>query len=201
MTVTYASRARAGTPASASVSPNRKAPTAPPSRKAFDHELHRALAARTCDLAAAEEGENAVAEELLATDEELARSAPARRGLQPRQGDATIVCNGSGGYRVALNGWAGRPCGIEACVRSHEEQHITDWQGRWPNGCKDKADGAQIPLGGAGYAAFLRASECSAYTVELACAERALAAATDACKPTLRTHIADTRAQRTSFCS
>ena len=78
----------------------------------------------------------------------------------PHAGSATIVCDGSNGYRVDMGGWAGAPCGIAGCVRRHEEQHIADWQGRWPNGCKNKKNGDTIPLGGAGYAAFLKASEC-----------------------------------------
>ena len=40
-----------------------------------------------------------------------------------------------------------------------------------------QADGATIPLGGPGYDAFLKASECRAYTAELACNGRLLDAA------------------------
>jgi hypothetical protein len=118
-------------------------------------------------------------------------------------GAATIVCDGSGGYRVAMNGWAGASCGIADCVRRHEESHATDWRGRWPQGCKDKADGAQIPLGGTGYAAFLKTSECTAYGVEESCIEpkyNAAVTARTACAATLRTHLADTRTQKASYC-
>lgn len=139
-------------------------------------------------------------------DEVVDEETPQRRfppGQPLAGGAATIVCNGSGGYRVAMNDWAGATCGIEACVRKHEESHASDWKGRWPDGCKDKADGAQIPLGGAGYPAFLKASECTAYGVEETCiSPKAAAAATGktACEVTLRDHLADTRTQKATFC-
>ena len=118
-------------------------------------------------------------------------------------GAATIVCDGSGGYRVAMNGWAAATCGIAACVQKHEESHASDWKGRWPDGCKDKADGAQIPLGGTGYAAFLKRSECTAYGVEETCISPKAAAAArgrTACEVTLRDHLADTRTQKGTYC-
>jgi hypothetical protein len=125
------------------------------------------------------------------------------RDARPHDGSATIVCDGSGGYRVALNSWAGGACGIEGCVRRHEESHATDWRRRWPNGCKDKANGADIPLGGPGYADFLKTSECTAYGVEESCIAPLLAAAArdhTPCEATLRSHLADTRTQKASFC-
>lgn len=123
----------------------------------------------------------------------------------PQNNDATIKCNGQGGYRVSLGAWAGKPCGITGCVTRHEESHIADWQGRWPNGCKNadgtpKPDGSQIPLGGDGYAAFLRQSECRAYGVEERCTTDLLAQAPQACQTALQDHLADTRAQKNSFC-
>lgn len=148
---------------------------------------------RTCALGTATGGE--------LEDEELAPSKP----TPPQQAGAaaTIVCDGRGGYRVAMNSWAGAGCGIEACVRRHEQSHATDWRRRWPNGCKDKADGADIPLGGAGYDAFLKASECTAYGVEESCITPLYNAAVrgrTACEGTLRTHLTDTRAQKASYC-
>jgi hypothetical protein len=119
---------------------------------------------------------------------------------QPHQGDATIVCDGKGGYRVDLRGWANAPCGLVACIRRHEETHITDWKGRWPDGCKDKADGAQIPLGGAGYDAFLKASECRAYTAELACNAPLLDAAKGDCVQTIRDHRQADLAEQKRYC-
>ena len=125
-------------------------------------------------------------------DDELAllgSSAPKRGEEQdglPHSSAATVVCDGAGGYRVQLNSWAGSPCGIEACISKHEESHASDWRGRWPQGCKDKADGAAIPTGGPGYPAFLKQSECTAYTTEIPCEEAALAAATGDCKAKCR---------------
>src|SRR6266851_1194072 len=100
-------------------------------------------------------------------------------------GSATIVCDGKGGYRVALNDWAGAPCGTEGCVKKHEQQHIKDWKKRWPSGCKpkaDHADGSDIPLGGEGYDAFLNDSECKAHTVDLKCADTLVKSAKGDCK-------------------
>ena len=124
-----------------------------------------------------------------------------RPDLQPWAGGAaTIVCNGSGGYRVQLNGWAGAACGIEGCVRQHEQSHATDWAGRWPDGCKGKKDGDQIPLGGDGYAAFLKQSECTAYGVEENCISPIEKTATGTCKGTLTAHLKDTQAQKAKYC-
>lgn len=133
-------------------------------------------------------------------DEPPARFPP---GQPLAGGAATIVCDGSGGYRVAMNGWAGATCGIADCVRKHEQSHASDWKGRWPDGCKDKADGAQIPLGGTGYDAFLKRSKCTAYGVEETCISPKAAAAArgkTACEVTLRDHLADTRTQKAKYC-
>lgn len=118
----------------------------------------------------------------------------------PHAGDATIVCDGAGGYRVDLGSWAGAPCGTEGCVRTHENQHIADWKGRWPDGCKGKPDGGQIPLGGPGYAAFLKASECRAHTVDLICANVLLQTATGDCKAKVQKYVDLTEQQRKHWC-
>jgi hypothetical protein len=127
------------------------------------------------------------------------------RDGQPHQGAATIVCDGAGDYRVQLNSWAGAKCGIEACVRRHEESHAADWRKRWPDGCKNadgspKADGAQIPLGGPGYDEFLKKSECDAYTTEVPCEETALAGASKECKPYVQGVLDDTKKQQAKYC-
>ena len=105
---------------------------------------------------------------------------------------------------MALNGWAGAPCGTEDCVRRHEQSHANDWKKRWPEGCKGKADGATIPLGGAGYAAFLKTSECTAHTVDLACAAKLLAAKTKAkdatCVKEVKDYIKLTEQQKKGYC-
>jgi hypothetical protein len=130
------------------------------------------------------------------TDEE-----PARRLQEPHAGSATIVCDGAGGYTVDMGSWAGAPCGIAGCVRRHEESHASDWKGRWPDGCKNKKNGDKIPLGGAGYDAFLKASECTAYGVEESCITPLKnAAKTEPCKTTLADHLADTLRQKARFC-
>jgi hypothetical protein len=119
---------------------------------------------------------------------------------EPRADSATIVCDGKGGYRVDLQAWAGAPCGLETCIRAHEESHIADWKGRWPDGCKDKANGAKIPLGGPGYDDFLKASECRAYTAELACNGRLLDAAKGDCVKTITDHRKADVAEQKQYC-
>jgi hypothetical protein len=93
-------------------------------------------------------------------------------------GDATIQCDGKGGWEVMLNGKAGAPCGIPGCTTKHEQSHIADWKAKWPNGCKNQARG-YLPKGDppddplmtvAEYNDFLNKSECKAYGVGLACA-------------------------------
>jgi hypothetical protein len=124
--------------------------------------------------------------------------------LPSKSGAATIVCDGKGGYRVALNGWAGAKCGTKDCVRKHEQSHAKDWKGRWPDGCKGKKDGDKIPLGGAGYKDFLKKSECTAHTVDLSCANTLLTAKTKAkdkaCITTVKDYIKLTSEQKKSYC-
>jgi hypothetical protein len=152
---------------------------------------------RTCALEDQTPESEEAGEPVADSDEVPVRETPG----SPRAGDATIVCNGTGGYRVDMGSWAGAPCGIEGCVRRHEQQHIADWQGRWPDGCKGKKNGDTIPLGGTGYAAFLKASECSAYTVERNCiAPLAAKAKTEPCKTRLKDHLDDTERQKKSYC-
>lgn len=122
---------------------------------------------------------------------------------RPMAGAATIVCDGKGGYRVALNDWAGAPCGTESCVVKHESQHIKDWKKRWPNGCKPKADhpdGSDIPLGGDGYDAFLNDSECKAHTVDLKCADTLLKTAKGDCKAKVKAYRDLTAEQKKNYC-
>jgi hypothetical protein len=180
--------------------------------------------APACGVGAGEMGDEALMAVLSATEEQMVSdtevetaSAPAKscgcgapaqatdsdtstEPEAPHAGSATIVCDGSDGYKVDLGSWAGAPCGTEGCVRKHEEQHAADWRGRWPEGCKGKAVGATIPLGGAGYAEFLKKSECSAHTVDLACAETLLAAATGDCKAKVKAYADLTRTQKAGFC-
>lgn len=125
---------------------------------------------------------------------------PLHEVREPRADDATIVCDGKGGYRVDLDGWAGAPCGLEGCIRAHEESHIADWKGRWPDGCKGKADGDKIPLGGPGYDDFLKASECRAYTAELACNGRLLDTAKGDCVKTITDHRKADLAEQKRYC-
>lgn len=145
--------------------------------------------------------------DLTADNEEESVSRPAISSVlqAPRQGDATIVCDGAGGYRADLRGWATAGCGIAGCVQRHEESHAADWRGRWPNGCRNpdgtnKPNGSSIPLGGPGYDAFLRRSECTAYTVEETCVTGLLGGASASCRPQLQSHLADTRAQKATYC-
>ncbi len=141
-------------------------------------------------------------------EDNISQAVPERLYLEddlPHQGSATIECDGSGGYRVNL-GWAATArCGIRDCVRRHEESHITDWRGRWPNGCRNadgtnKPAGSQVPTGGDGYDAFLRQSECRAYNIEVPCEEALLRNASEDCRDYVRNILGDSRNQQRSYC-
>ncbi len=124
----------------------------------------------------------------------------------PTNGDATIECDGSGGYQIAYNGWAGAACGTKSCVTAHESSHMADWQAKWPDGCKGKARG-YLPKGDppdnplmsvSQYKSFLKESECKAHTVDLACA-KALPK-TKGCEKTIEDYIELTDSQRSEWC-
>ena len=126
-------------------------------------------------------------------------------GPGPHEDSATIVCNGSDGYRVKLEGtWVNKEpyikCGIRDCVRAHEESHKADWEKRFPDGCKGKKDGDPVPTGGPGYADFLRQSECRSYTGEVPCGESLLASASAECKPTVENQLNVWKKRKKSYC-
>ncbi|MFE4106954.1 hypothetical protein [Almyronema epifaneia] len=129
-----------------------------------------------------------------------------RQKPEPEQGSATIQCNGSGGYEVVLNNWAGAACGTEGCVRAHEQSHIADWQAKWPTGCQGQPRG-YLPKGDppdnplmtvAEYQAFLKESECKAHTVDLTCAEAL--PKTGGCRQTVNDYIRLTKTQKANWC-
>ena len=136
-----------------------------------------------------------------------------RLGEQPEPGphavSATIVCNGSGGYRTKLAGsWVDEgnwnKCGVWMCVEQHEQSHVKDWEKRFPDGCKNadgtfKKDGTPVPTGGEGYDDFLRQSECQAYKIELACEQKLQETASKDCKPDMDTIVKD-RQERVKNC-
>ena len=128
------------------------------------------------------------------------------RKPRPSQGSATIQCDGSGGYEIVYNGWAGATCGTKACVTAHESSHIADWQAKWPTGCTGQAKG-YLPKGDAPdnplmsvseYESFLKDSECKAHTVDLACAEALTRS--PGCETTIDDYIELTRKQKKEHC-
>jgi hypothetical protein len=125
----------------------------------------------------------------------------------PRQGDATIQCNGSGGYELIYGTWGGATCGTKNCVTAHESSHMADWQAKWPKGCAGQAKG-YLPKGHppddplisrAEYKTFLKDSECRAHTADLDCAKGL--PKTAACKKTVEDYIDLTAKQRANFCT
>ena len=124
----------------------------------------------------------------------------------PRQGSATIQCNGSGDYEIVYNGWAGATCGTKACVTAHESSHIADWKAKWSTGCSGQPKG-YLPKGdppdsplmtAAEYKAFLKESECKAHTVDLNCAQALPKPA--GCKTTVEDYIKLTESQKANYC-
>ena len=125
----------------------------------------------------------------------------------PRQGDATIQCNGAGGYEIIYGTYAGATCGTKGCVTAHESSHIADWQAKWPTGCAGKARG-YLPKGDppdnplmsvSEYDAFLKDSECKAHTADLNCAEAL--PKQGACKNTVEDYIKLTKEQKSHWCT
>ena len=125
---------------------------------------------------------------------------------QVHQGAATVVCNGSGDYRVDLGGWATATCGVVDCVRKHEESHIADLRVRYANGCKNadgssKPDGTPHPTGGADYADWRNKTECTANTVEIPCYEALLKNSSPECQPVVEGVLKQTEQDKKKYCS
>ena len=124
----------------------------------------------------------------------------------PTQGSATIICDGSGGYKIKYGSWAGAKCGTKKCVTAHESSHMADWKAKWPTGCKGqplgylpKGDPPDKPLMTvAEYNSFLKKSECKAHTVDLACAQAL--PKTKGCESTIDDYIKLTRDQKKNWC-
>jgi len=88
----------------------------------------------------------------------------------PDGADGTVVCDGSNGFKV----WIGDENRVDAeCSRAHEEQHISDFQKRLPNGCVGKpVDSFPVypaDMTSEEKTAFGYQTECHAYTAGLAC--------------------------------
>ena len=84
--------------------------------------------------------------------------------VQIPPGGQSIVCRG--GKLVVQNNNKGPD---SKCSQAHEEQHINDWKKRYGDDlCKGVKDG-YLPVGGDGYAEFLRQSECDAYKAGKKC--------------------------------
>lgn len=144
---------------------------------------------------------NSPAKALTVSPAEADREKPS-----PTQGSATIKCDGSGGYEILYNGWAGATCGTKNCVTMHESSHIADWKAKWPDGCKGqpkgylpKGDAPDNPLmTGAQYRTFLKESECKAHTIDLQCAEAL--PKTKGCEKTIDDYIKLTTEQKANWC-
>ena len=105
-------------------------------------------------------------------------------------GDDSIVCKG-GKLTTQINDTGPD----KACTVAHEESHMADWKARYgENLCVGVADGS-LPLGGPGYDAFIKQSECKAYRVGKACRENAIKTAADADKPRIQAGIDRDNAQ------
>jgi hypothetical protein len=124
----------------------------------------------------------------------------------PKNGSATIKCDGSGDYEILYGSYENATCGTKGCVTKHESSHIKDWKAKWPNGCKNQPKG-YLPKGDppdevlmtvAEYNAFLKQSECTAHTVDLDCAN-ALPQPAD-CEQTVKDYIKLTSDQKKNWC-
>ena len=114
------------------------------------------------------------------------------------QGDAGIVCDGSGGYEAVMNDYEGEHCGIDQCVTEHEQSHISDWEQRY--GQCPGPRGSEVPTSGDGYDGFLQQSECRAYNQELSCEERLFQNTSPECRPYVQEHMENTLNGRNDSC-
>ncbi|KHD07629.1 hypothetical protein PN36_04040 [Candidatus Thiomargarita nelsonii] len=102
----------------------------------------------------------------------------------------TIKCQG--GRLVVQNNNSGPD---RECTQRHEEQHKRDWETRYgPDLCVGVTNG-HLPVGGDGYAEFLRQSECRAYQVGKSCRQTLLATASAADRPLIQRAIVRDDAQ------
>jgi hypothetical protein len=99
-------------------------------------------------------------------------------------GDNSIICKG--GTLVVQNNNNGPD---RSCTQAHENSHIQDWKDRYGDNCCSGVPDGSLPLGGDGYAEFLRQSECKAYRVGKACRQNLLTTAADADKPAIQAGI------------
>jgi hypothetical protein len=129
------------------------------------------------------------------------------RKRRPQNGSASIQCNGAGGYEITYGSYAGATCGTKDCVTAHESSHMADWRAKWPTGCQGQPRG-YIPKGDppdnplmsvSEYDAFLKDSECRAYTADLQCAQALPKAG--ACKNTVEDYIKLTEKQKGHWCT
>jgi hypothetical protein len=124
----------------------------------------------------------------------------------PKNGSATIKCDGKGDYEILLGSWATATCGTKDCVIKHESSHMKDWKAKWPNGCKNQPKGYlpkgdppdEVLMTAAEYNAFLKQSECTAHTVDLACANALPQPA--GCEQTVKDYIKLTADQKKNYC-
>jgi len=124
----------------------------------------------------------------------------------PKNGDATIKCNGSGDYEILYGNYENATCGTKSCVTKHEGSHIKDWKAKWPNGCKNQPKGYlpkgdppdEVLMTAAEYNAFLKQSECTAHTADLDCANALPQPA--ACAQTVKDYIKLTSDQKKNWC-
>jgi hypothetical protein len=125
---------------------------------------------------------------------------------RPRQGAASIQCDGSGGWEITYGSFAAAGCGTKDCVTAHESSHVADWQAKWPNGCTGQAKG-YLPKGdppdnplmsASEYKSFLKDSECRAHTADLQCAKNL--PKTGGCKQTVEDYVDLTSKQKDQAC-
>ncbi len=123
--------------------------------------------------------------------------------VDPTGLDATIQCDGKGGYEVVLDEYAGHPA--EACVAAHERQHIKDWKERYgEESCKGKKKG-YLPKGPKDiaqddYLDFRRKSECAAHTVGYGCAVGKSFTASQRDKPLIDEYIKTHKELKKNYC-
>lgn len=115
-----------------------------------------------------------------------------------RPGDATVLCDGGGGFEVDLGMYKNFPCGVPNCVEKHENSHVQDIQKDVPEACKNKKKGDTPDVLVRNPDEWKKATECKAHTIELGCLKTTKGE--PGCKPVLDKVRAKTRNAQKEYC-
>jgi len=118
-------------------------------------------------------------------------------GPDDTKDDSTFVCNGKGGLRPKLcPDDDNKDCGLDDCVKQHENSHIADVLKERPDICKGKDDNTGLRQT---FNPDLWKSEIKAYNEGIACAQKLRPNASPLCQKDIDLWIKDQEKQRDKY--